>query len=139
MTAEEHAKMAQEHMTALAELRASVKSAHKRLDDTQALTAGIHELTKGIAEIATELKLLTKRLDSTIERIEQGQKEQGIRIGSIEKCVLNIERGEKQIAEHEKRLDEIDKAPGDKWNRFTWLVFAAVAGALVAFLAGRLL
>jgi len=86
-----------------------------------------------------EIKSLTERVDKNIERIEQGQKTQGERIGSMEKSIHQIERNEKDITKYAKKLDDIEKAPGEKWNKFTWLIFAGVVTAIVAFIMGKLL
>ena len=78
-------------------------------------------------------------MDNSIERIEQGQKAQGERIGNIEKAILTITRNEKTIDEHDKRLDAIEKAPAHKWDKLTWLIIAGVVAAIVGAIMPRLL
>ena len=136
-TNEQMAKMTHENSKEIAALRESTKSAHKRLNENDAMTAGIHDLAKSVAQMATEIRLLTERMDASIERIEQGQKAQGERIGSIEKMVSSLDRNERKLADHEKRLDEIEKEPATKWKNFTWLIIAGITTAVVAFLVGK--
>lgn len=132
-------KIALDHTKEIAALWESSKSAHKRLDENNRITAGIHDLAKSIAEMALEIKLLTKRMDNSIERIEQGQKVQGERIGNIEKAIMTIGRNEKTIEKHEERLDAIEREPATKWKNLAWLVVAGVATAVVAFVMAKIL
>ncbi len=69
----------------IAALRENLKSAHKRIDENDSVTKGIHELSTSIAAIAVELRALVTRYDTSFERIEAGQKSQGERIGALEK------------------------------------------------------
>lgn len=115
----------------IAALWESVKSAHHRINENDKITAGIHELATSIATIAAEIKALTAKLDESTDRIESGQRAQGQRIGKIEQTLATIERDEETIKDHEDRLDAIEKAPAAKWDKFIWLVFTAVVGAIL--------
>lgn len=128
-----------EHAREIAALWQSTKSAHKRIDDNENIAAGIHELAKNVAAMATEIKLLTERVDKNIERIEQEQKSQGGRVSDIEMTIMAIERSEKTIAKHEERLDTIEKEPATKWKNFVWMVFAGIATAMIAYFMGKFL
>jgi chromosome segregation ATPase len=139
MTAEQIANKLMEHTKEIAALWESSKSAHKRHDDNGAVITGIHELAKSVASMATEIRLLTERFDKSVERIERGQAAQGERIGKIEKSVSQIERNEKDIAKYTAKIEAIEKEPADKWKKFMWLVFAAIVGAVIAFIMARLL
>lgn len=130
----------------LSALWESTKSAHKRIDESDKVTSGIHKLSASIAGMTAEMKGIAERMEesnvhmtSSIDRITEGQKLQGERIGNIEKAVLTIGRNEKLIEEHENRLDAIDKEPAAKWKNFTWLIFAGIVTAVVAFFIGKLL
>ncbi len=96
----------------IAALWESVKSAHHRINENDKITAGIHELATSIATIAAEIKALTAKLDESTDRIESGQRAETIK-------------------DHEDRLDAIEKAPAAKWDKFIWLVFTAVVGAIL--------
>ena len=132
-----------QHTSEISQIRESVKIAHKRIGELGELTAGIHRLAENIAGISSEIRLLTKRVDENIDRIEQGQKEQGERLQSIEKTLSVMARNEqsteKTFEDHEKRLDEIEKEPATKWKNLAWLIIAGVVTALVAYLMARLI
>ena len=139
MNNEQMAELILTHTREITELQATVKSAHHRISENAEIAAGINDLARSITEMTAEIKHLTKRVDASIEKIEAGQKAQGGRIGEIEKVVLSIERIEKYIDEHKKRLDVIEKAPAQKWDKFTWLIIAAVAGAIITFVMSQIL
>ena len=66
-------------------LQESAKSAHKRIDKTDKLTEAVHELARSNAAIASEVRSLAEKFDKAIERIEQGQRSQGERLGLLER------------------------------------------------------
>jgi chromosome segregation ATPase len=109
----------------------SGKSAHHRIGEMKELTESVNKLALEMSRVAEKVEQIVDRMDKSIERIENGQRGQGERIGTIEKAILTIERNEKALGEHEKRLDEIDKAPGEKWNKATWLIVAGIITAVV--------
>ena len=122
-----------------AAMQESLKSAHHRINENAEIAKGINGLTKSISEMTAELKHLTKRFDTSIEKIESGQKAQGERIGNIEKAILTTTRNEKDIEEHEKRLGIIERASSHKWDKLTWLIMSGVAAAIVAYLMSQIL
>jgi len=126
------------HSREITALQESTKSAHHRIGENNQIAAGINDLAKSVAEMASEVKHLTKRVDTSIEKIEIGQKAQGERIGNIEKIIMSIDRAEKYIENHGKRLDTIEKAGAHKWDKFIWLIFSAVAAAVVAFILSQI-
>jgi len=69
----------------IAALRESTKSAHKRIDENDRIITGIHKLASNVEALALQVKLLTGRVDSSVERMEKSIKSQGERIGAIEK------------------------------------------------------
>jgi len=69
----------------IAALRERVKSAHKRIDENDRITTGIHKLASNVEALALQVKLLTERMDSSINRMEKSIKSQDERIGAIEK------------------------------------------------------
>lgn len=123
----------------LAAVQESSKSAHRRIDEIDRLSAELHDLAKSIAEMAAETKMLAKHMDSVVERIELGQRAQGERIGTVEKAVLTISRNEKALEKHEERLDAIEKEPGTKWEKAIWIIITGIITAIVAFFMASLL
>lgn len=106
--AEQLSKMAVQ----IAELKADVASAHRRIDQNDRLTEGIHQLAENVATMSVEIKMLTEKFDKSIERIEHGLKEQSERITAIE------------------------KSSSKKWDKFVWLIIAALVSTGVTLLAG---
>ena len=112
--------MNQEQLTAkivelteqLAEARSSLKSAHKRIDDNDKITVGIHEVAASVQALALQVKLLTEKMDESVEGLKNSIKSQGERIGKLE------------------------KEPADKWKTLVaqviGLVVAAVVGVVVS-------
>lgn len=135
----EFEKTAIENSKQIAALWESVKSAHKRLDDNDKITAGIHELAKNVALIASEIKSLTVKLDESVARIERGQTAQGERIGKIEKAMHTLERDEKTLEDHENRLDSIEKEPATAWKNLKWLIITGIASTVMGAVIGNLI
>ena len=69
----------------IAGIAASLKSAHKRIDENDRITEGIYKLAANVESLALQVKLLTESVDSRIERLENSQKTQGERIGTLER------------------------------------------------------
>ena len=111
LDAENVAKQVIENAKAIAAVAESAKSAHKRIDDNDRITEGIHKLASNVEALAVQVKMLTERMDSSIERIEAGLKSQGERIGALE------------------------KEPAHKWKtlvaQVTALIVAAVIGVVI--------
>ena len=126
MNEEQITKIVMEHTKEIAAVLGSAKSAHKRIAEIDKIAEGVHDLAKSVVEMATEIRLLTKQVDSSIKRIEEGQKAQGDRIGNIEKNML-------------ARFEAIEKEPATKWKNFTWLIIAGVVTAVLGFLMAQLL
>lgn len=99
----------------ISEIKAEITSIDRRIDENDQLTKGIHQLAENVATMSVEIKMLTEKFDNSIERIEHGLKEQSERITTIE------------------------KEPSKKWDKFIWLIIAAVVSAAVSFIAGGLM
>ena len=97
----------------IAEIKANVVSAHRRIDENDRLTEGIHQLAENVATMSLEIKMLTEKFDNSIGRMESNLKEQA------------------------ERITVIEKNPFKKWDKFIWLVIAAVISVGINFLAGR--
>ncbi len=78
-----------ERMLALSEemaaVRESTKSAHRRIDENDRITAGIHEIAASVQSLALQVKLLTDKMDESVEGLKGSIKSQGERIGLLEK------------------------------------------------------
>jgi methyl-accepting chemotaxis protein len=136
---EQFADLVMKHSTEISALQENTKALNQRLNENKNIAEGINKLALSVGEMAIEIKHLTTRVDASIGKIEGGQKAQGERIGNIEKTIMLFERNEKNIEEHEKRLDAIEKAPGHKWDKLGWIVIGGIVTAVVAFMMARIL
>lgn len=134
---EQLAAIAIEHAKEISALRESSKSAHKRIDENDRLTEGIHELAQNVAAMSMEIKMLAERVDKSVEQMEQGLQSQGRRIGDVEKAVAAAEHIEQTLKKHENRIAEIEKEPATKWKNLVWLVIAGIATAIVGAVIGK--
>lgn len=97
----------------IAELKAEVTAAHKRIDENDRLTNGIHQLSENIATMALEIKLLTEKFDNSVERMERN------------------------INEQAERISVIEKSPFKKWEKAIWIIVTAAITYCVNFIAGK--
>ncbi len=77
MQMEEISTIVLKHTVEIAAVSESVKSAHNRITENDRITAGIHSLAESIVQIATEIKLLTKRVDNSIVSRASGSRASG--------------------------------------------------------------
>jgi len=132
---DKYSSMVLDHTKKISALQASMKSFHKRQDDHAKILTGIHDLSKNVAAMATEVKILAENTAKSITEIKQGQRVQGERVGEIEKTILKIERNEKDILETAKKLDALRMEPAKKLKsivmQIVGLILAAIAGGAV--------
>lgn len=113
MTQEQLTNKVIQNSNDISALRENVKSAHKRIDENDRITEGIHKLASNVESLALQVKLLTERFDSSLERLEQGQRNQGERIGALE------------------------KEPGAKWKDVTKQIITLVVAAVFSVIAAK--
>ncbi len=101
-----------------------------------------NKLTAGIYELSANMKNLTAAVEKQGEQIKDGLEKQGERMGAMEKRLILAEQKAEKVDEHEKRLDEYDKAPAKKADKVKWIIVtaaitatvSAIIAAVVAFL-----
>ncbi len=102
----------------LASVRENIKSAHKRIDDNDRITAGIHEIAASVQSLALQVKLLTDKMDESVENLKGSIRSQGEHIGALE------------------------KEPAQKWKglvkQVIEILVAAAVGAALAVITGKL-
>ena len=121
----------------IAAMRESMKSAHKRIDDNDRITEGIHEIAASVKSLALQVKLLTERVDKNIEKLETGQKSQGERLGALERTNAKLSDIEETVEEQEKRIDAIEKEPATKWKTLVSQVIAIIVAAIVGYVLSK--
>lgn len=110
---EKLSEIAMQNVKDIAQLKADVASAHRRIDENDKLTEGIHQLAENVATMSVEVKMLTEKVDTSVEEIKGGLKEHG------------------------ERLKVLESKPAQKWEKFVWAIIAALITAGVGFLTGR--
>lgn len=113
--ADKLSEIAMQNACDIAKLKADVASAHKRIDENDKLTEGIHQLAENVATMSVEVKMLTEKVDTSVEEIKGGLKDHG------------------------ERLKALESEPAQKWKKFVWAIIAALITAGVGFLSGRFL
>lgn len=108
-------QMVMQNTKDIAQLQSDVNSANRRIDENDRLTQGIHQLAENVAAMSVEVKLLTGKVDTSIDEIKSNLKEHGERINAIE------------------------KEPAQKWNKLSWLVISGVVTAILGFVIGKFL
>jgi chromosome segregation ATPase len=121
------------HTKEIASLKSSVDALQHRTDSNERLISGLHELAVTVAGNSTEIKHLAEIVRRQSNRIEEGQKSQGERIGNIEKITQHVKQHDKDITEHDKRLSEIEKEPGSKWKAFKVHFISCIITAVVVY------
>lgn len=108
MNMEQLEEQVQKNSRDITALKETAKSAHKRIDGTDALVAQLHKLAISVETLAYQVKSQNEKIGAIVE----GQQNQGERIGTLE------------------------KKPGIKWetlsSQITALAVAAVFGAIIA-------
>ena len=115
----------------IAALWENAKSAHKRIDETDRITNGIHKLAANVETLALQVKLLTERMDSSIDRMEQSLKSQEGRIREAEAVCSAALRSEKRIAELAGKVEAIEREPATKWKELVRLTMTITAAAFM--------
>ncbi len=102
------------HTAEIAAVQESVKSAHRRIDENDRITEGIHKLCANVETLALQVKHLAEKVESSVARLEQGLQRQGERIGALE------------------------KEPGEKWKAVVKQILITATTAGVTYLIARL-
>ena len=92
-----------------------LKYIQHRLDENDRITEGIHKLASNVESLTLQVKLLTESMETSISRLETGQRSQGERIGALE------------------------NAPGTRWKDLTKQVIGLVVAAAVGLLLAKLM
>jgi len=125
-----------DHTREIAALWEKTKSAHRRINHVDQLTASVHELAKSNTVIAAEVKLLAEKFEKSIDNIQQAQKRQGERIGALEPTARSVAQCERTLADLSVKLDTLRMAPAENWKTLLRQVLAALAALALGLLTG---
>ena len=117
-------QIALEHTQKIAALEQMYASLGKRIDENDRITTGIHKLAANVESLTSELKRLA-------EKLENGLKEHGKRIGETEGRLVSLAAIEKSVRENDTRLDALEREPGLKWKSLTAQIISIVITAVV--------
>ncbi|MCL2578774.1 MAG: hypothetical protein FWE32_01955 [Oscillospiraceae bacterium] len=109
----------------------NTKSAHRRIDQNDGITKGIHILASNIEGLATQVKLLTERVDASVGRMERSIKSQGERIGAVELSCRETKRFEKSLQSLTEKVEAIEREPAARWRSLVKQVIALLIAILV--------
>lgn len=91
----------------IAVLKRDTKTAHKRIDKNDRMIESMHKLASSLDSLATQMKIFTNSMEGSVERLEGRLKNQGERIGALE------------------------KEPADRWKTLIAQITALIVAALV--------
>lgn len=90
-------------------------------------------------EFAKRLEEENDRTNFRLKKLEEQGEERNRLLLSVERLATNIENMQKQLAEHNTRLEAIENRDGEAWRNFKWYVLTAVASGLVGFIIKSIL
>jgi chromosome segregation ATPase len=118
-----------QHTKEISAVQESAKSAHKRLDENDRIITGIHKLAANMENLTIEVKRLA-------EKLENGLREQGKRIGAVEAAFMKVSAMESDVKTALSKIESIEREPADRWKslktQLISLVVAAVVGGTIA-------
>jgi uncharacterized coiled-coil DUF342 family protein len=119
-----------EHAEEISALKESAKSAHKRIDNLREVTDGIHKIAANMESLVAEVKRLG-------ERLEDGLREQGKRLGQTETAIISLENLRTKVEYVYGGLNDIKLEPAKKWNKAVWKVMSLLITAVAMYFLGK--
>ena len=93
-----------------------------------------------LEKVAAQAEHHVEGLKALRDEARKAKEETDRRLNEVEKAVLTIARNEKNVDDLNKRVDRLEKEPGDRWKSMTaqiiGLVVAAVVGAVIVMVTG---
>lgn len=78
------------------------------------------------------------RQNKRIDKLEGALDKLNELASSVQVMAQNIATMTQELKRQSDRLEEIEKEPGEKWRKLTWLIVTAVAGGLVGWILSRI-
>ena len=57
---------------------------------------------------------------------------------SVRELAMSVKQMQEEIKRQGQRLEDIEKEPGEKWKKFTWLIITGIAGAVLGFILSKI-
>ena len=90
-------------------------------------------------EFAKRIEEENDRTNFRLKKLEEQGEERNRLLLSVERLATNIENMQKELAEHDPRLEAIENGDGETWRNFKWYVLTAIASGLVGFIIKSIL
>ena len=141
-------------------LRASIETSSPLLQEIHSVKAEMKGLAEKISEQNESLKIIAKDQGRRLGDLEkrdafcaqhlEGMKEMKAeskrykeetdrRLAEIEKTNFTVARNEKYVEELKGRVDALEKAPANKWDKLQWLFIAGIVTAIVGYMMSQVL
>lgn len=120
MTPDEVAKLIADLERRSAQQEERLKSHEERLRDIEKTQAGILDIRLMLERLSVGNAMGNEQVQKSIEGINT-------RLDKMDA------RHEERMASIEKRLDAQEKAPGQKWEKASWLIVTLIIGAVVGW------
>ena len=78
------------------------------------------------------------RQNHRIDKLEGALDKLNELASSVQLMANNIATMTTELKRQSDRLEEIEKEPGEKWRKLTWLIVTAVAGGLAGWILSRI-
>jgi|GEM_PF-1849647 len=112
----------------------SAASAHKRLDNLDKLTNSVYTLASSVEGMSAEVKGMMQIMVG----VRESQRDQGKRLGKLEKTVEGLPWLKERLDDKAGKLDEVRQEPAKKWKAVVGYVIGGVVTLIIGFLVGGL-
>ena len=77
------------------------------------------------------------RQNQRIELLEKNSASLNDLVVSVKELARSVKQMQEELKRQGQRLEAIEKEPGEKWKKLTWLIVTAVAGGIIGFLLSK--
>ena len=131
-----------EMVVRVTKLEQGQKTIISKLNKMDNETEIMQNLSQDVAVISSELRRLSESSTKNFDRIDQASKNQGERVGALEKSVQQIPNNKADIVEIKddiskinETLNKIQLEPAEKWKTIVkYILIALVTAAVTHFL-----
>lgn len=78
------------------------------------------------------------RQNQRIELLEKNSASLNDLVVSVRELAISVKQMQEELRRHGQRLEAIEKEPGEKWKKLTWLIVTGLVGAAVGFFLSKL-
>ena len=77
------------------------------------------------------------RQNQRLELLEKNSASLNDLVVSVKELAMSVKQMQEELKRQGQRLEAIEKEPGEKWKKFTWIIITAVAGGIIGFLLSK--